>query len=411
MDISPGPFIPFRKRDIVEMLLREGQLDAQATGRFREFCGLLQSVFHFEYHQTLERLKDAYAPLNPDRDTRKPAGIGQESATPFAEQMASLLERANYKKLTDADLQRAFEEDSLFKLRLHVDFDDFEEALLFTRGEHKKTEPYRRFFGLQRRQLTFVNFDRVVVFIKFRADTALSKRPDAPGITMLKLFQNVPKADIEMLFPNTQLGMRLIDKLIIGVPAVAGAVVALSTKIGASLLLLGALLGYWLGLRAEPVELTRATALALIAGMAGLGSFIWKQFSNFRNRKLRFLQSLTENLYFKNLDNNAGVFHRLVDDAEEEECKEAILAYYFLLSGAQVCDGHELDRQIEAWFLQTWDCRLDFDIADAVEKLERLGLVSAGDNLQAQPLDEACRLLDQRWDNYFLDNRQEATDL
>jgi hypothetical protein len=410
MDIQPGNFIPFRKRDIVEMLLREGQLDAQEKEQFRQFCELLQSVFHFDYHRTLEDLKDAYAPLNPDRDTRKPTGIGQESSTQFAEQMASLLERANYTKLTDADLHRAFEEDSLFKLRLYVDFDDFEEVLLFTRGEHRKTEPYRRFFGLQSREVTFINFDRVVVYIKFKADTALNKRPDRVGITMLKLFQNVPKADIEMLFPNTQLGMRLIDKLIIGVPAIAGGIVALSTKVGASLLLLGALMGYWLGLSAEPVELTRAVALALIAGIAGLGSFIWKQFSNFRNRKLRFLQSLTENLYFKNLDNNAGVFHRLVDDAEEEECKEAILAYYFLLGDAQSRDRHELDRQIEAWFQKNWDCQLDFDIGDAVEKLERLDLLKAGNGLKAQPLDAACHLLDQRWDNYFPGNRQGATD-
>ena len=32
----------------------------------------------------------------------------------------------------------------------------------------------------------------------------------------------------------------------------------------------------------------------------------------------RFLQTLTQNLYFKNLDNNAGVFYRLLDEAEEE---------------------------------------------------------------------------------------------
>ena len=36
------------------------------------------------------------------------------------------------------------------------------------------------------------------------------------------------------------------------------------------------------------------------------------------------METLTRNLYFKNLDNNAGVFHRLANDAEEEESKEAI---------------------------------------------------------------------------------------
>tara|TARA_B110001469_G_C9327329_1_gene174897 strand:- start:313 stop:468 length:156 start_codon:yes stop_codon:yes gene_type:complete len=42
------------------------------------------------------------------------------------------------------------------------------------------------------------------------------------------------------------------------------------------------------------------------------------------------MKTLTDNLYFKNLDNNTGVFHRLIDAAEEEG-KEVILAYYFLL--------------------------------------------------------------------------------
>ncbi|MCX2980728.1 DUF3754 domain-containing protein [Halieaceae bacterium IMCC14734] len=399
MKISVRRFIPFRKRDIVEMLLQKQPYDDDA--RFRQFCEILQSVFHFDYHRRLEDLKDAYAPLNPDRDTRAPVGIAEASSADFARQMESLLERANYDRLTDADLQRAFEENSLFKLQLHVDFDDFEEVLLFTRGEYQKQETVSQLFGLWAQSVSFSNFDRVVIYVKLKADASLQQRPDRTGITMLKLFQNVPKADIEMLFPNTRLGMRMIDKLIIGVPALAGGVVALSTKIGASMILLGALVGYWLGLSAEPVELSRATALALIAGIAGLGSFIWKQFSNFKNRKLRFLQSLTENLYFKNLDNNAGVFHRLVDDAEEEECKEAILAYSFLLRSEQPLTRQQLDAAIEQWLQDQWDCTIDFEIDDALDKLRKLGLVSGEQTLLALPLVEACEALDQRWDNYF----------
>jgi len=402
MDIPAHRFIPYRKRDIIEMLLQEQTLPEPDTGPFRQFCELLQSIFHFDYHQRLENLKDAYAPLNPDRDTVAPIGISQSSASDFARQMESLLERANYEKLTDADLQQALQENSLFKLQLHVDFDDFEEALLFTRGEHSKQETLSSAFGLFKRTVSFSNFDRVVIYIKLKADTALQQRPDRRGITMLKLFQNVPRADIEMLFPNTRLGMRLIDKLIIGVPALAGGIIALSTKVGASLILLSGLLGYWLGLSAEPVELSRATALALVAGLAALGSFIWKQFSNFKNRKLQFLQSLTENLYFKNLDNNAGVFYRLVDDAEEEECKEAILAYFFLLSSPEPCTRDALDQRIEAWFLNKWDCRLDFEIGDALDKLVKLGLVSGDSHLQAVPLAQACQVLDKRWDEYFV---------
>ncbi len=42
------------------------------------------------------------------------------------------------------------------------------------------------------------------------------------------------------------------------------------------------------------------------------------------------MQTLTENLYSENLDNNACVCHRLIDDDKEEECKEAMLADLFL---------------------------------------------------------------------------------
>ena len=136
--------------------------------------------------------------------------------------------------------------------------------------------------------------------------------------------------------------------------------------------------------------------------MTTLGGYLWKQFSNFKNRKLRFMQSLTQNLYFKNLDNNAGVFHRLANDAEEEEGKEALLAYYFLLTSKPLLSKSELDRQIETWLLEKWHCAIDFEIDDAVTKLLNIGLIKkTDDTLVAISIAEAIRVLDQRWDNYF----------
>ena len=113
--------------------------------------------------------------------------------------------------------------------------------------------------------------------------------------------------------------------------------------------------------------------------MAGLGAllvYLWKQFSKFRNRKTKFLQILTENLYFKNLDNNAGVIHHLLDAAEEEECKETILAYFALVRAEKPLDTEAMDSWLEHWFSSQWQCRLDFDSIDALGKLKRLGLLT-----------------------------------
>jgi hypothetical protein len=62
------------------------------------------------------------------------------------------------------------------------------------------------------------------------------------------------------------------------------------------------------------------------------------------------MKALSENLYFKNFDNNAGVFHHLIDAAEEEEFKEAVLAYSFLLTEDRDLTIAELDGAIENWF-------------------------------------------------------------
>jgi hypothetical protein len=196
---------------------------------------------------------------------------------------------------------------------------------------------------------------------------------------MLKLFQNVPAADIEMLFPNTRVGMRLMDKLLIGVPALVSGGVVMTTKVGTTLILLGSLIGFWIGLKSEPVHLDKATSLALLAGLGTLGGYLWKQFSKFRNRKLRYTQALTENLYFKLLDNNAGVIYRILDEAEESEIKESLLAYYFLLMHPGQVSPDTIDRAIENWFREQWQCRLNFEITDALEKLQRLGLARKGD--------------------------------
>jgi len=397
-------FIPFRKSDIVQMCLQENQLRGQEDD-FRQLCHMLGSVFHFEFHQVVEALKENYAPIDPDADTRSIDLNSPPIERGFVELMNGLLEKANYECISEDELNLALNEASMFRIRLHVDFDDFSEVLLFCRGVSQRQETLSSLFGLMKRTIRFSNYDRVVLYLRFRDDFSQSKGQlpaCKPGATLLKLFQNVPRADLEMLFPNTTVRMRLIDKLIIGVPAVISGGVVLTTKLGASLVLAGSLLGFWLGLSSEPAELNKTALMVLLAGVVALGGYLWKQFNNFKNRKIRFMQALTQNLYFKNLDNNAGVFHRIANDAEEEECKEAVLAYYFLLSSKKTMNRAQLDYKIEQWLADKWQCRVDFEINDALNKLLVLQLVKETDGqLSVVPITQGIKNLDQRWDDYY----------
>jgi len=64
-------FIPFRKADLVEMCVKDLRLAEAEVKEFKEFCQILEALFHFEFHTRLEKLKTCYGPFNPDADTRK----------------------------------------------------------------------------------------------------------------------------------------------------------------------------------------------------------------------------------------------------------------------------------------------------------------------------------------------------
>ena len=413
--INRNRFIPFRKADIVDMCVDTSQLDEADIKAFRELCQILEALFHFEFYSHLEKLKTSYAPFNPDADTRSVLKYSpnekKDLQKQLVEEMTSVLTAANYEKITGQDLQQALGEESIFQIRLEVDFEDFEDVIFFRRGESIKEETLVKYFGLWKNKFKFTNYDRVAIYIKFKEADYFEKQKRKhlyfePGSTVIKLFHNVPKADLEMLFPNSNVRMKTIDKIIIGVPAAISGIIVLVTKLGASLLLVGSVISFWLGFKDEEVQIKQQHLIALGAGLGTLAGFLFRQINKYKNRKIKFMKALADNLYFKNLDNNAGVFYHLIDTAEEEEFKEAVLAYFFLLTAKDPLSKTALDQRIEKWLAERWDCHIDFEIGDAIQKLQRLKLITAdNDYLRCVPLDSAKQQLDAIWDNFFEYNK------
>lgn len=404
-------FIPFRKTDIIEMCVNDSRLSEDDQNLFRQFCNTLGSLIHFEFHHQVETLKNCYFPFNPDADTRLKYDHSEqekkELQKKLVETLAEVLNAANFQKITDTDLKEALAEESLFKIRLGVDFNDFEEVLFYQRGKSTKQETLVKFFGLKKKPITFTNFERVLIYIKFKGEDYFKAKDQktlyfTPDSTIIKLFQDVPKADLEMLFPNSEVRMKTIDKLIIGIPAVVSGIVVITTKLSASILLIASVISFWLGLSKQRVTIEPQHLIALGLGLATLGLFLFKQINKFKNRKIKFMKALSDNLYFKNLDNNTGVFHHLIDAAEEEEFKEAILAYYFLLVEHRDLTITELDETVERWFESEHNCRINFEIEDALYKLERWGIVNLDKNIiHRKNLNDALQQLDKIWDNIF----------
>lgn len=405
-------FIPFRKAEIVDMCCQDGKIPPAQQQGFRDFCKILESYYHFEHFELTEKLKDTYYPFNPDKDTKtKREFPPEELKTLEKEFLASLtevLEGANYEQVSQEDLKSAMDEQSLFTISLDIDFNDFEQFLVFKRGEHRKLEILKKMFGLKKKELDMVIYDRVVLFIQFkdeayfRAKGKLKDLPFEPGSTILKLFKNIPKADIEMLFPNATPKMSTLDKILMGGIGVGAGVPLLLAKVLPAVPAIIAVIAAMFAKESYDNNKLMQSAIQGLVGVAALGGFLFKQYMGYKNKKLKFAKILSDNLYFRNLDNNGGVFYHLIDAAEEEECKEAVLAYYFLLTHGRSLTEEQLDDMIEQWFEKQHNILIDFEVDDAVGKLQKLGIGQLKDGQwSVLSLAESKERIDHIWDNIF----------
>ncbi|WP_042144576.1 MULTISPECIES: hypothetical protein [unclassified Pseudoalteromonas] len=106
-------FIPFRKQDIVNMCLQEIEIQDLKVS-FTQFCEILSSLIHYDYHNLLDNLKSNYAPFDPNSDTRLiktfTPNERAKCQTAFAKDFAKVLDAANFEMLTEQDLKDALSE-------------------------------------------------------------------------------------------------------------------------------------------------------------------------------------------------------------------------------------------------------------------------------------------------------------
>jgi hypothetical protein len=391
-------FVPRRIGQLQEELASEGWDDPDDADRFRAFGRLVAALYHFEFHDREQVVVDAWEAMADE------AG----AAETVTEELSGLLDGANYTSVTMAELDRALEEESLIPLRLEVDLDDYDEVLIFRRGSRVEQVSVPRLRGLFHRVQTMTVDERVVVHARVKGRAWFDERGVdpadrnlVPGQASLKLFQNVPRADIEMLLPSTEVRFRPIDTVVMGVPALVSGLVVLTTKLLPTIGLITLVVAAWLGLRDDAPELDQTSLLLLFGGAVTLGGFLVRQWTKFKNRRVEYLKTLSENLYFRTLADGPGVIHTLLASAEQQEVAEVLLAYRFLLDEPQGTTADGLDGAVEAWLRDTCRLDIDFEVEDAVAKLRRLGAVEDGSRLRARPLPDVLAGLDRRWDDLF----------
>jgi hypothetical protein len=386
-------FIPLRKSDLIELLSKDKKLSAGERESFRQFCILVSSVFHFEYLKQLEELKDAYAAFDPDADTKLLHPLSADERSRNEEELfrkfTALMERANFKPLSRDQLQRALQEvATVAGVQTHVDLGMFERMDIFVRGDMMGKIYQRSWKKLGRKEEILIPlYQRLVLIVKLRPNVRLDRDIDTSRV-YLKIFKDIPKVDQDMLLPGARIRLSRLDKALIIYPLAAGIGLTLY-NIGASIL-----------------ESSLAAAGSLLTwGLAGaIGGYGYKSYHSYQVKKQDYSLKLTKNLYYKSLDNNTGVLMRLLDEAEEQECRETFLGYFCLWQYAppEGWTAEQLDDYVELYLEGHANLKVDFEIGDALAKLERLKIVrKSGSSYHAQPIDKALEMLDWTWDNYF----------
>jgi hypothetical protein len=396
-------YIPLRTSDLVELLAKDPKLPVQEREDFRQFCKLVAATWHFEYHETLEKLKDLFAPFDPDAETIEvnplPAEKRPERMNALFDQFVHLMEKANFKRLTRKDIDAATEGGaSDWGINMHVDFDVFERVEVFVRGEAALERTKRHpiwFWRVEKKKVP--SYRRIVLLLKLRKHKRIPDNIDTSRV-YLKIFKDIPKLDLEMVLPGTSLQMPMTQKLKLGgslLGTIGYAIYSLGYKLVAAVTAL---------FTAAATFAFTAIEYALIAPFVILAGYGYKQWHGYQVTRLNYTKMLIESLYYQNLDNNLGVVTRLLDEAEEQECRETILAYYYLVkhAPAEGWSPEQLDDYVEMELEGKLKLKVDFEIGDALNKLEQLGIVTkAGDKYRALPLKSALERLDYKWDNYF----------
>jgi Protein of unknown function (DUF3754) len=407
--------IPLRKSELLQALLADGRLGDTEREPLRRFARMLGAVFHYEYFDELERLREAYFHFNPDIAVqRRDDGDGLEQAyADLDAELARVLDRANFVEVPHEEIARAHAECATVPVKLRVPLDEFREVRIFRRGHHRETVEIPSWLGLRRRPAEVDVYDDVVLMVAARPEAAADgggaphrkngrgRRKIRPGAVLFKYFRHIASADLNALFPNARVVMSLYDQLFLGVPAVVGGIPIL-IKLASTVTVLFIVAGFYLGLSHAVRDEDIKGALAALGGLVALGAFAARQWSKFNRQSLLHQKQLTDNVYYRNLNNNAGVFDYLVGAAEEQEWKEALLAYHALLTAPSPLPRAAIEAGIEDWLKRGFALTVDFEIGDALAKLTRLDLlIENGDRFSVPPLAEALARLDRAWDSYF----------
>ena len=405
-------FIPLTRAAVLDRVTAPELWPDGDAATARRFLTYLNHWRRHAYAMKLLDIEQVYEPFSPDTDLLQTRTFSADDRAVMqrrlVDKMCDLLVQANYTRIDPESFDIILTKDSHYGLDLHVDVKAFEEIAVFYRGAtnniRRKRDIKKAYLGW--RDVKVPVFQRLFILFKlkpFEARVAevmkerkinrkeaervvrrlrsLLPEQVSSDFVYMKLFKNMPRSDMEMIFPNTKVRFRLFDKIKFGVTAGSGLGVGAVTTVSK------------IAIASNPITLVMA--------LAGLGGVAARQASNFVNQRNRYMVVMARNLYFHSLADNRGVMTLLADRAAEEDIKEEMLLYGMLArKPANVRDLKAIDDEIEQYLMDTFGIHANFDLNDALKRLKQDGVVvqQPDGTLDALRPAAAAARVDKLWD-------------
>ncbi|MGB0760792.1 MAG: DUF3754 domain-containing protein [Rubripirellula sp.] len=418
---SIEPYIPLKTDMLADYLVQRGELSKTLHAEFRQRCNEIDRLHHEctgAYHR---KFTSIYASVDPDSDCKpllvaltgksddvapdssqvktnlaalstKSGASAQLPATGKAETgnvtagetdsenavpdvsdrpkspqqmhavidlLGEIMDDAGYRKVEQEDIEKCVGVASQWGVPLHVDLGLFEQLVVYARGDIMGTRFRRRLRKMYRMEAFEIPvYQRMVVAFQLKSelqgDEALST-----DRMHLRMFKNIPKEDVDTLLPGARVRISGLDHVKIIVPSLGGFLMSLR-KIAQYAILFAVIALHW--------------SLILIGLL--IGYLIKSTLGYFEAKKKRELK-LTRNLYFQKLDTNAGVGHRIIQQAHRQRTCELVVACYALQTASEPLSSRRLRRRCERILREAVGVEIDFQVERVLGSLQQMNRVSS----------------------------------
>ncbi|MFG0261059.1 MAG: DUF3754 domain-containing protein [Novipirellula sp. JB048] len=373
-------YLPIEPAQLRDCLIRRNELSDAQQRVFAEAFRQVENILNQDSAAYQSEFSQWYSALNPDSDhhafqpessAATPAADASTGSRCSSSSMVAtlglcerILTEAGYSRLEHSDIQACVGVTSQWGVPLHVDFDLFEHLVVYSRGDIVGTRFRRRLRTLYQREPVEVPvYQRMVVIFKLHNDDH-SEELLSSKYLHLRMFKNIPKLDVDMLLPGTQVRISKVDHAKIIVPGLGGLLMSLR-KLAQFFLLFAAITLY--------------SSLMLAGLIFATVGYIGRSVISYFQTKNRYLLNLAKNLYYQKLDANAGVGYHLIQQARQQGEAEATLALYGILASETPLSERKLRRRCERMIRETIQVEVDFQVERALQTLVQAGVVQQFD--------------------------------